>query len=325
MRRAAALTVLVAALALLAPVRVPRAGADPNPADAMLDRARTAIADHEFSAEVAVRWSDGHRERHATVGVVAVDGTLRVDDGAVVARGGRAWMRTDRQWSTLWADARDPREPSIAAKYAVVTRRGPEVVGRRTRELRLSHDGRMVERIVADRATGLILVRERFDDGRRVWSMRFTTLRDLRPRWGTAEIPAVGPGAPRTGRRTHDEPRRVGRGFVLVDVHRLVDGETQLRYSDGLFSASVFREPGDLDWRGLPGGGEDRRFGSVRTRRYATSAGWVIVWESDGRSFACVTDAPTAEQAAIVTDLAPDDEPGWSTFVRFVTGPFSWS
>jgi hypothetical protein len=324
MRRVALLALTAVLLAGLAMVDGPGAGASPNPTDALLDRARAALADHEFEARVDLRWWDGSRHRREEVSVVAVDGTLRVADGEVVSKAGRAWVRTDDRWRTLWSDARDPGAPSIGSKYRTSTGPGPVIVGRPTRQLTVRHHGDVVERISVDRELGIVLGRERLDRNRVITGMRFVMLRDLRPRWGDAAAPARGNGAPRRSAPPADAARRVGDGFVLTDTRRLDDDESLRRYSDGVFEASVFVRTAPLDWSSLPDHGESRRIGGVRVRRYGTPAGRVVVFESAERTYTLVTDAPTSDQSALVADLASASDAAWTRFVRSVTGPFRW-
>ena len=47
-------------------------------------------------------------------------------------------------------------------------------------------------------------------------------------------------------------------GYELVTRSQHPDG-VLLFYSDGLFTASVFEQQGDLDWSALPDGGTDSR------------------------------------------------------------------
>jgi hypothetical protein len=121
-----------------------------------------------------------------------------------------------------------------------------------------------------------------------------------------------------------DAARRIGDGFVLMDSRRMSGGESLLRYTDGVFEASVFVRPEPLDWSGLPGDGEDRRLGRIRTRRYGTPAGRVVVFESSDRTYTIVTDAPTRDQVALVADLGAAPDSAWTRFVRSFTGPFRW-
>ncbi len=119
--------------------------------------------------------------------------------------------------------------------------------------------------------------------------------------------------------------RRVGDGFVLVEARRVSAHEQQLRYSDGVFDASIFTRDGALDWRSLPDGGRQAEWDGVKVRRYATAAGTVVVWQSGTRTLTCVTDAPRRDQLAIVSDFTGGGTSGWSGVVRFVIAPFGWT
>ncbi|MBK5289423.1 MAG: hypothetical protein JJE46_13265 [Acidimicrobiia bacterium] len=302
-------------------------GADrTNPADRALDRAREAIHDYEFRGTVELAWHDTQGRHRETLPVVAVDGGLRVADGRVLQHNGRSWLRTDQRWTTLWSDSRDPKAPGISAKYDIARRRGPRIVGRTTEVLVIRHDRRVVERMAVDRETGMMLRRERFDDsGAPTNRVEFISLEGVHRRHGVLDVPRVADTAPvRMAEPPSGSHRSLGDGFVLVDSRRLPRQETQLRYSDGVFEASIFRRAGALDWDSLPSGGTRVTFGSVRARRYRTSVGSVLVWQSGQDTVTCVTDASGRDQAGIVTDLMPSSESGWSRTVRFVTSPFSW-
>ena len=324
--RAAAITVGVAALTV-GLAGLPGHASSPNPADTQLDRARTAISSYEFRGTIRIWWRQLHGSDSATIPVVAVDGGLKVDDGRLLAEDGRTWMRAGDGWTTLWSDPHDSRAPSVGRKYTVQRRSGPTIVARPTRLLVVRRHGRAVERIAFDQATGLVLSRDRFDSsGAPTMRMQFLTLTDLHRRRGALTPPTVGVNAPGTRESVpEDTPKSLTGGFVLVDARRGDDHATQLRYSDGVFEASVFTEDGPVDWDTLPAGGRDTHYGTVRTRQYQTAAGTVVVWEADGHTFTCVTDATTEDQTGIVESLSRADDSGWTDVVRFVTSPFSWS
>ena len=306
---------------------LPGRAADRNPADDLLDRARQAVRHYEFRGAVRIWWQDATGGHERTIAVTAVDGGLRVGDGSVLEDDGRAWMRADSQWTTLWADSHDTRAPSVGSKYQVSRRHGPMVIGRPTRLLDFRRHDRDVERIAFDRETGLVLRRDRFDgSGAPMLRMQFVALTDLRLRRGELATPKVDADAPgRTQPAPSNTARSLSGGFVLVDARSVGSESTQLRYSDGVFEASVFTQHGAVDWSALPSGGSDVHYGSVRARRYRTPSGTVIVWQSGDRTLTCVTDATAADQTGIVEGLTHDDDTGWTRVVRFVTGPFSWT
>lgn len=293
-----------------------------NPADAVLDRARAAIAGHEFTGIVRLTWWDSTGVRHRDVPVVATAGALKLADGAVVGADGRTWMRDGRSWDTLWAQPRDPKAPSLGDKYDATTVVGPVVVGRPTRMLILTHDDETAERVIVDRETGLVLRRVLYDGGRPALRSEFVSLTDLRDRAGDFSTPKVGADAPEPV-APGDAPRRLGDGFALVGAQD-VDGEKQLQYSDGVFNASVFERDGELDWSELPDGGRDTRIGGVRVRAYRTAEGSVLAWQANGHTWTCVTDAPLADRAALVAALSRTDDSSWSEVSRFLTAPFRW-
>jgi hypothetical protein len=112
-------------------------------------------------------------------------------------------------------------------------------------------------------------------------------------------------------------------GFDLLTRSRHPDG-VLLFYSDGVFSASVFEQRGDLDWSALPDGGSDTQLADTPTRVYREPSGDVAVWESDGIVYTCVTDAPSDRFEQMVSSLATGDRSTVQGVVDFVLGPFGW-
>ena len=187
--------------------------------------------------------------------------------------------------------------------------------------------GEPAQRLAVDDATGLLLAREVLGpDGAVQRSVRFTTIDVGEPASSTATPP--------TGVRTHtaekltsvpDGYRAPGSpaGFELVTRSRHPDG-VLLFYSDGVFTASVFEQQGDLDWGALPNGGTDTQLADTRTRTYHEASGDVAVWERNGLVYTCVTDAPSDVFAHMVGALASDGRSTPEAVVDFVLGPFGW-
>lgn len=296
--------------------------ASQNPVDTLLDRARAALDQHEFSGTVRVTWWDSDGAHHRDVPVVAERGVLQLSGGEVVGDDGRSWLRTGGSWATLWSRPADTNAPALGTKYSATTLTGPPVHGRATRMLVLRHEGRVAEQVVVDRDTGLVLRRVLFDAGRPTLRTEFVTISAIRPRSGSLRTPRVGKDAPRPA-STSGAPRRLPQGYALVGAQE-VKGERQLQYSDGVFDASVFSEDGQLDWSRLPAGGRDTRLGGVRVRAYRTAEGSVLAWQANGRTWTCVTNAPSADRAAIVASLSRTNDEPWSQVSQFLTDPFRW-
>ena len=97
-----------------------------------------------------------------------------------------------------------------------------------------------------------------------------------------------------------------------------------LYYSDGLFTASVFEQQGELDWDALPSGGDDTRLADTRTRVYHEPSGDVAVWARNGLVYTCVSDAPSDVFARMVGAMASDGRSAPESVVDFVLDPFGW-
>ena len=139
-------------------------------------------------------------------------------------------------------------------------------------------------------------------DGQVQRSVQFSTI-------DVGDAPTRSVDAPARRRRRDGEGAVVGArrlpraaslaGFELVTRSQHPDG-VLLFYSDGVFTASVFEQQGDLDWGALPSGGTDSRLADTRTRTYHEPSGDVVVWERNGLVYTCVTDAPSDVFAAMV-------------------------
>jgi hypothetical protein len=212
------------------------------------------------------------------------------------------------------------------------------IAGRPSRQVDAADrdERRVRERLYFDASTGLLLRREQLDRrGDTVRAVGFVSID------GTAGaffgvVPAEAPRAPRGAAARQPQsiesvgtpyraPRTAGDGFRLAGRYRDAADTVHLFYSDGLFGVSVFEQEGDLDWSGLPAGGEKRTVSGHDGRRYRTPAGVVTIWQSDKVVYTAVADAPDDQVDALLADFAPTDSP--STVERvtsFVLGPFSW-
>jgi negative regulator of sigma E activity len=334
---------VLASAALLAAVVVwlalPRSAAsDDAGTAAMLDRARVATAQHEFTGTMVVRWrSDGDlREKHVTV--KSVDGVLRVGKDRVVGAGARRALKTDAGWSMLWSDPAPGEVPDPTAKYRFRLTGERTVAGRPTTTVVVARrDGEgMRERLSFDVASGLLLRRDQVDgDGKLARRVAFTPLEGVQraDRAGRNDLSKIEARAANASPDELDDApsdvrvaRRIGDGFALRGMYEHTDGGTQLYYSDGLFGLSLFEEQGQLAWNELPTGGQTVELGAVDARVYRTPVGVTAVWEDEDVTFTCITDAPLGEVEAVADDLHRWHEPTVLEDIgRFVTGPFDWS
>ena len=324
--RAHLIPISVAVLTIVVPGGLALAS-ERNPADRLFDRARHAVHAYEFSGSVRIWWRDASGGHKTTVSVDARHGALDIGDGRIVHERGRAWMRSDRRWITLWGEQGDVASPSVSPKYRVSSEPGPVVLERATDRLSVRRHGRPVEIVDFDRETGVVLRRNRFDgSGVSDLGMEFVSLKGLRRREGPDRA-AVGFASADLGRRSEVPSaaiRSLGQGFRLIEARSMSGQATQLRYSDGVFEASVFSRPGATDWKGLPRGGSDVWYSAVRARRYRTPAGTVLVWQVGDRTLTCVTDATASDQAAMLATLSREHEGLWTSLTRFVSSPFHW-
>ena len=332
----------VAALAGIGPFAIGgvHAGADqPGPGEQLLDDARRAAQEHDFSGIVEVTWADAAGSHTSDVAVQSADGVLALGDRPqVIVEGSRRFVHAPDGWQTVWGQDVQADVPAASAKWKLTVRDGPEVAGRATREIDAADrgDGRVRERLYVDVSTGLLLRREQLDRrGRTVRAVGFTSIGEPA---GTflGEAPANVPRVPQrsTSRQPHvledvsapyRAPGTAGDRFRLVGRYDESGNTLHLFYSDGLFSVSVFEQQGELDWSGLPSGGEPRTVAGRDARQYRTSGGVVTVFQAGDVVYTTVSDAPIDQVDTVLDDFNPSGSPGIVQRVTdFVAGPFSW-
>jgi hypothetical protein len=258
------------------------------------------------------------------ISVRAADGNTVVDEGR------RTYLRDHLGWTGLVVEPTAHDLPAPDRRWVLSTGATRTVAGRpATVVLARRPGGEPVQRLAVDDATGLLLAREVLGpDGGVERSVRFTTI-DVGER-SSSTANATPPTDVRTptaekltsvpdGYRAPGSPA----GFELVTRSRHPDG-VLLFYSDGVFTASVFEQQGDLDWAALPNGGTDTQLADTRTRTYHEASGDVAVWERNGLVYTCVTDAPSDVFAHMVGALASDGRSTPEAVVDFVLGPFGW-
>jgi len=192
-----------------------------------------------------------------------------------------------------------------ASGSAVVTGRAATVISARRGQ-------QLVARFFVDNATGLMVRREVYDGGQLVRSGAFESLRTsaagflshLPPELTTPAATAVSTRlAPILNDDGYACPSTLSDTFELTSLDRLDSSSDVIHaaYSDGLSSASLFEQRGQLRADTLPG---FRRVG-VDGAQVAVREGLptVAVWESEGTVYTLVTDAPMSTSAALIADL----------------------
>jgi hypothetical protein len=334
-RRAA--TVMLSALALFAiawPIAASggeRDSTDEREAARLVRATRDAAADHDFSGEAVVSWTTPRGASTAHLRVTSLDGAVTIastDGTAVVDDGRRTYLRDHLGWTGLVVEPTARDLPSPDRRWTLATA-GSRTVAARPATVVLARrpDGEPAQRLVVDDATGLLLARDVLGpEGRVERSVRFSSIdvgdRDTRTPSPPANV------STRTAEKLTSLPDgyrapTAPAGFELMTRSRHPDG-VLLFYSDGVFTASVFEQQGDLDWGALPHGGTDSQIADTRTRTYREASGDVAIWERNGLVYTCVTDAPSDVFADMVNALASDDRSTPEAVVDFVLGPFGW-
>jgi negative regulator of sigma E activity len=306
------MAIAVLALATLAPAHADE--------DAPVDDARRAAEELSYSGRVMVRWVDATGSHHADLEVRAGAGVLVLDGPAVLmARGGERLLRgAEGAWDVLWSSTLRPDPPPAAGdKYEVVESAGPEVAGRPTTVVSVSHRGTLRELLYLDESTGLVLRREQLDRrGRLRRAVSFESV--------AVDQSAGVPNAPRRLRhrspraavadelgRPYRAPARLVGGYQRIGTYRR-DGTVQIHYSDGLYGLSVFEQAGRVDFDGLPPGGRLVAVGETPGWRWSWPGGDILLWAGGGAVYTAVSDGPFEEvvaAAASITATSGGGEP----------------
>ena len=174
-------------------------------------------------------------------------------------------------------------------------------------------DGSLAGRFWVDRATGMLLRREVFDDdGQRVRSSAFVDL-DVTGTSAAAPPGAAALGAeprrPRTTGLRRDGwhvPERLPAGFRLFDTE--MRGEVlQLAYTDGLSTLSLFAQDGRLGTEPMRGFTREEVDGRAVWVRGSSPER--VVWAGGDRVWTLVSDAPQDAVRAAVAALPRGPEP----------------
>ena len=216
----------------------------------------------------------------------------------------------------------------LAASYDLVVSGSGQYTGRAASVVEARRaGGEVAGRFWVDRASGMLLRREVFDErGRRVRSAAFV---DLAVQGSRSADPVVVPsrlsGRERPtgallGRLRADGwhvPQGLPHGFTLIEATR--DGAVlHLAYTDGLSVLSLFAQPGGL--------GDDAVDGFVQESMDDTPV-WVrrsaperVVWQGGGQVWTLVSDAPESSVQAAVAALPHDAAVDSGLRARLVRG-----
>lgn len=291
----------------------------------LIEQMREAPMTYDFDGVVELTWRDGKKIKRATVNVKSVNGTIEVQSGLgkVVDYGATAYVLGDAGWTSVGVLPTPTNLPAADHAWTLTARPGEEVAGRPTTTVVASRDATgVVQKLALDTATGLLLARVVRDaDGQIQRSLQFTSLTvgagPSRAKSGTSSSATKDVPDP------YRAPHEPGGGYVLVATAR-GRGRVQLSYSDGLFTISIHEQRGALDWDALPAGGTSLELAGHQARRYVEPGEDVIVWESDGVVYTCVTDAPADVIGSMVAGLSPSGRSTVEKAADFVLGPFGW-
>lgn len=327
--------------------RTPGVGPDLQPVDEVgwrevLDRAVAASTGTAYRASMVVisLGEDGP-------GVTEVE-VSKGADGDLSVSSAEAWLIAREDTSALYRDDEAGRLlrlsqvqslpftlPEVGRAYDI------RVAGRATLKtgsavgVAFSRDGVLRERLFVDDTTGLVVRRETYDmTGAPVRVTALTRVRVIdvdsaeaeasEPvAMGTDGTDVLGERTPLSPDEVHEiadhgwrVPTTVGAGFELRAGYAVDGGEAvQLVYSDGLYTLSVFEQPGHVDGDALGGAVHDEVDG-IPVYRWPGAEPERMVWNGDGHTFTAVTDAPPDVLMGAVADLPHDTAPSVPTRMR---------
>jgi hypothetical protein len=330
-----ALALLPQGLAAVAGAAALGAAADPG-ADwrEILRRSAEAARSTAYAGEVLwVTWSDDG-QTHASVvevrnttdvGLVLQDAqwatTQLGDDGGLLHHDDGWLAPLPARPGQLDEDLAD-----LDAKYQVVVVGVSRLLDRRCVKIEITRqdDGRLRELLWVDEASGLLLRRETHVGGRLVRLGSFLSL-DLRPArrpvGGTSRVgSAVDPVRERPQQVAAVDRAQLAAlteaGWLVPDLlpggYRPAgafavaadDGQPlQILYRDGLYTVSLFQQPGRIDRDALPAGAAAMPHLQGQAFEWPGAMPRRMVWEADGMVFSLVGDAPPDEFLAIAAAL----------------------
>lgn len=321
---------------------VPIVQADPSSAqktpsdqaEQLLQDARSASAEADFTGVVQVEWVDDTGHHREQVEARSVGGVLELQDHRdVYGHDNQRLVQSDGGYMSMGNSHAGGELPSPMPKWDLRITGSHRVAGRETSVIAASDPdtGRARERVYVDSVTHLVLRREQLDAHghvqRAIGFVRVDQANDLGA--GKPKLPRsqqnLQPARLRDLPKGYLAPKRVGDRYELLGQYRRPDGTVQLFYSDGIFGLSMFEQRGEINWDALPPGATVRSIGGHQARQYATPGGEVLVWTAAGTIFTGVSDAPSDEIEAWVVDFLPKEHSSAvDSIAEFVLGPFGW-
>src|SRR5437868_501486 len=160
------LVVTAAALTGVAPLVLapePAATSQTGPGVQLLDDARRAAQEQDFSGVLGVTWSDATGEHNNDVFVRSSGGVLALGDRpSVIVEGARRFVQGPDGWLAVWSRETKPDIPPASDKWKLSVRDWPSGAGRGAREIDATdrRHGKVRERLYVDESTSLLLRRE---------------------------------------------------------------------------------------------------------------------------------------------------------------------
>jgi hypothetical protein len=216
----------------------------------------------------------------------------------------------DQDDSTL-AHGAEQRVDLLTDAYDVGLAGHQVVDGRPTTVVSIGRNGELVAQFWIDDASGILLRRDLFDQGRLVRTSSVTSLRLGAPFIShlpfEVEQPSTAPirmtAAAQLGDAGWTCPAALTSGLALMSLGTLDGGSNAMlaQYSDGLSTVSIFEQRGLLDVAQLDGFEHDVVAGGDVYVHYGLPT--VAVWQSGGMVYTAATDLPEQEVARLVEGL----------------------
>ena len=141
--RALILVATAALLTVVAPFVLapePAAPSQTGPGVQLLDEARRAAQEQDFSGVLEVTWSDAAGEHNNDVFVRSAGGVLALGDRpSVIVEGARRFVQGPDGWLAVWSQATQPDVPPALDKWELSVHDGPLLVRGRDSHSRVTN------------------------------------------------------------------------------------------------------------------------------------------------------------------------------------------